>query len=432
MEMTMFTWTDLVSTARTADIPAPALRAAMLAQWMLESSRGSSELARLHCNFSGLKWRSGMEGFATPVRLADRDGGDSYCAFADFPAFIRGYWRFIGRAPYEGWWSFAGDPIGFIRFIYDGGFATSAGFADAVLELLPEAARLLAGPSTVGVTTKAAEPNRRDCLRIGGPVGDRRPNVDAPAFEVLPHVRHAFHGSRQGGLEGAIVHFDAGRTRPVHGADDPEWGAIDTLEHGEATGYACVTISRSGVIYLPSNMDWESWGAHAGESLCPATGRTDVSTCYVGIKINCPGRLYLTSDPDAFIAWFDARRDANDSVVLNSKGEATVGVRNPQIHRRAELRHLASKTGNIAPGAYAPFTQKQHEALLSILLWLKRRRPRTFRLEHVFGHDEVSPGRKVDPGASLGHSASHGPGSAMTMTQLRAALLKGWTEQLVI
>ena len=35
----------------------PHLKAVTLAQWMLESARGNSQLATRHYNFAGLKWR---------------------------------------------------------------------------------------------------------------------------------------------------------------------------------------------------------------------------------------------------------------------------------------------------------------------------------------------------------------------------------------
>jgi len=60
----MSTWSELVSAARVAVIPAPALRMVTLAQWILESGRGTSRLATEYGNFAGLKWRPEMQGFA--------------------------------------------------------------------------------------------------------------------------------------------------------------------------------------------------------------------------------------------------------------------------------------------------------------------------------------------------------------------------------
>jgi len=46
----------------------------------------------------------------------------------------------------------------------------------------------------------------------------------------------------------------------------------------------------------------------------------------------------------------------------------------------------------------------------------------------VFGHDEVVPKRKLDPGGSYGLLAGKGPGAAQPMAQLRDVLLKAWAE----
>lgn len=129
-----------------------------------------------------------------------------------------------------------------------------------------------------------------------------------------------------------------------------------------------------------------------------------------------------------FIAWFDAARDAKGDVILNSKGHATLVSSHPEIYRKAELRHVVSKTGNIKPGLYVPYTQAQQDALVNVLLWLKARYPTTFRLDYVFGHDEVAPTRKQDPGGSCGLLTGKGPGAAQTMAQLRSVLLRAWAD----
>jgi N-acetylmuramoyl-L-alanine amidase len=52
------------------EIRHPQLRAVTLAQWMLESGRATSDLAKLHYNFGGLKWRSEMAGHATKIMVS--------------------------------------------------------------------------------------------------------------------------------------------------------------------------------------------------------------------------------------------------------------------------------------------------------------------------------------------------------------------------
>jgi hypothetical protein len=60
----------LATIYRGDEIQYPELRAVTLAQWMLESGRATSRLAKLHYNFGGIKWRREMAPYATknPVR----------------------------------------------------------------------------------------------------------------------------------------------------------------------------------------------------------------------------------------------------------------------------------------------------------------------------------------------------------------------------
>ena len=172
-------------------------------------------------------------------------------------------------------------------------------------------------------------------------------------------------------------------------------------------------------------MDWEQWGRHAGESTCPETKRTDVSRFYVGFEVNSPGYLYPTTKADTYAPWFNCVRDSSGNVIKNDKGQATIVSASDETYKASELRIVKQQQANISPGAYTRYTDAQFQALLAALLWLRSSYPLTFRLDRVFGHDEVSPKRKVDPGASLGESAA---GLAMTMADLRKRLLKEWAD----
>ncbi len=132
------------------DIEFPHLKAITLAQWLLEAGRSPSLLAREHFNFGGLKWREEMRatpgnmiGAATPVRYKAHDGWDVYCKFTSLENFIRGYWRFIERSPYDGWRNNNSTAEQYIRFI-GAIYTPTAGYADTVLNLLPETEALLA------------------------------------------------------------------------------------------------------------------------------------------------------------------------------------------------------------------------------------------------------------------------------------------------
>jgi N-acetylmuramoyl-L-alanine amidase len=132
----------LVTIYRGEDIRYPQLRAVTLAQWMLESGRATSKLAKLHYNFGGLKWRKEMAPFATKISYEAHDGVDFYCKFATIENFTAGYWAFLNRSPYSGWEEHvetAEDFIGFIGPIY----TPSKNYVNKVLALLPEAQGLL-------------------------------------------------------------------------------------------------------------------------------------------------------------------------------------------------------------------------------------------------------------------------------------------------
>ena len=124
-------------------IDRPALKQISFAQWMLESGRGTSELATRHYNFAGLKWRAELAPFARRIDYRAHDGTDAYAKFATIADFIAGYWAFIGRAPYVGWQAHADSPQRFIDFV--GPIYTPApGYAARVAALLPQATAALA------------------------------------------------------------------------------------------------------------------------------------------------------------------------------------------------------------------------------------------------------------------------------------------------
>ena len=74
----------------------------------------------------------------------------------------------------------------------------------------------------------------------------------------------------------------------------------------------------------------------------------------------------------------------------------------------AEVR-FSEKVENVTEaGYYLTFNAVQEKALFDLIMWMRNTNPAVFKLENVFGHDEIavhegthSLGRKQDPGASL-------------------------------
>jgi hypothetical protein len=248
-------------------------------------------------------------------------------------------------------------------------------------------------------TDEAERPSR---LELG--------EVMQPDFETLDGVFHKVRGYRPNGLEGLIVHFDAARVLP-----DSDRSTAAVMRHGAQAGYHYGAISRSGRVFLPQGFNWEGWGYHAGISECPATGRKGVSQYYVGFELNNPGRLYPAVQTGVFCPWFNTRRDDRGQVVLDEDGRCTRLNENGEWYRDYEVR--LCEGGNIAKGWYLPYSAEQFASLTAICIWLSRQFPHTFRLDRVFGHDEVSPGRKCDPGGAMGT-----PTELMTMAQFRSHL----------
>jgi N-acetylmuramoyl-L-alanine amidase len=183
---------QLVSRYKAANIVFPSLKPVTVAQWILESGRGTSRLATEHLNFAGLKWRSEMVGFATPVEHEAHDGLDFYCKFSSLDAFIVGYWKFLSRSPYNGWEEHAAtSPEAFIRFIGPIYNPAGATYVQQVLSLVGEATRRLNEapdlpveppvPPVAGTPSVIViDPGHGGTVRIGGSSPN---NATAPSGE---------------------------------------------------------------------------------------------------------------------------------------------------------------------------------------------------------------------------------------------------------
>lgn len=181
------------------------------------------------------------------------------------------------------------------------------------------------------------------------------------------------HGTyRKGYPEGAIVHFTAGAPNPkstISGAKDK---------------YCFFTIGPDGTVY--QNFSLKQWGSHAGKSHHHKLGNA-VSRFLVGIEVVCAGKL--TKSGSTYKTWF----------------KKTIP--------KAQVRE-GSRKANCQAGAFHKYSAAQEKALIELILWLKQNNPRVFSFDFVLGHDEVSPGRKNDPGWSL----------SMTMPEFRTLIRK--------
>lgn len=178
---------------------------------------------------------------------------------------------------------------------------------------------------------------------------------------------------------GAVVHSTEGRSK----AGDRD--AENTIEGtGIPRGHCYFCISSTGKVY--QSFPLNRWGIHCGQTYQSALGY-NLDNQLVGIEVCAAG-------------------------IVRKMG----GVYQPdwnEVFAEDEVR-FSDKVENIQrAGFYHRFNDVQERALFDLLLWLHSNNPAVFKLERVFGHDEIattapkgSPadrtlGRKQDPGASL-------------------------------
>lgn len=230
----------------------------------------------------------------------------------------------------------------------------------------------IVGPKTESALLK--ELNEADSVE------PERPSPSAPGAKLLWYPLADTSGPQmktrgtyaKGYPEGAVVHFTAGR-------DESESDAKGSADYGVSQGYVFFVIGPTGKVYqrFPLN----KWGYHAGTSSYPGLG-SSVSSKVVGIEVACAGKLDANRK-----SWFG------------------------KTYQSDECRTVSSKE-NVQGGTYKKFTEAQEKSLIQLLVWLKTNNPDVFKVPYIVGHDEVSPGRKNDPGGSL----------SMTMPELRRRL----------
>ena len=193
---------------------------------------------------------------------------------------------------------------------------------------------------------------------------------------------------KNGYPKGAVVHFTAGRSRPkpyggTRNASSAEqqaqWSIKSAVDNGS---FAYFLIDADGNVYQQFPLN--EWGYHAGTSSWKGLSG-NVSDELVGIEVMCAGKLEDAGN-GKYKAWF----------TTTSKGDALFDER--------EVRHAPTDRHNIKRGVYHKYTEFQEQALTELLLWLEKNGQGIFKIDYVLGHDEVAPGRKSDPGASLSMS----------------------------
>jgi N-acetylmuramoyl-L-alanine amidase/uncharacterized protein YgiM (DUF1202 family) len=151
----MFSWSDYIRVLATTDqIPSQyhKLRVVQLAQAIIESGRGTSDLFLKAGNPNGLKWRDDIDDDYSEkitewinLKTPSEPNGCDWCQWKTPEYAVMGYWRFINRpsAPYKGWENYATDPEGYLQYIWQKCYATDPSYVSKVKKVFPEAENLL-------------------------------------------------------------------------------------------------------------------------------------------------------------------------------------------------------------------------------------------------------------------------------------------------
>lgn len=179
---------------------------ACIAQFILESGRGTSELAVVHNNYAGMKWRKELNGVARKV-LVDAPSETAYfCSFESLHNFVEGYWIFLDRSPYNGWKEHTSDPEEFINFVGPI-WAADPSYTEKLKNLLGEADLLISQHKNDSAEDASAGAPCCDGMS-GGNGGDsgnlEKPKVD---WDMSP-----FNWSRGGvEIDTIVMHYTTSR-----------------------------------------------------------------------------------------------------------------------------------------------------------------------------------------------------------------------------
>jgi len=154
-----------------------------------------------------------------------------------------------------------------------------------------------------------------------------------------------------------VIHYTAGSSAQ---------GAIDTLTDPRAKASAHLVIARGGAITQLVGFDDVAW--HAGRSRWH--GLEGLNAHSIGIELDNAGAL--TRMGDAWTAWFGRRYGSNDVLVAAHKNET-------------------SERG------WHRYAQPQIQAAIDVSRVLVDQ----YNLLDVIGHDDIAPGRKLDPGPAF-------------------------------
>ena len=177
----------------------------------------------------------------------------------------------------------------------------------------------------------------------------------AVSFKASPNKSGRFAPSLP---DTVVIHFTAGASLN---------SSVTSLCNPASKASAHVVVGRDGTLVQLVPFNEIAW--HAGASTLGA--RTGMNKYSIGVEIDNAGRLTQTAAGD-FLTWFGRRIQKKDAI--------------QGIHRNETL-----------PTWWHAYTQPQIDAVFEVCALLIRR----YGIHTIVGHEEISPGRKTDPGPAF-------------------------------
>ena len=171
----------------------------------------------------------------------------------------------------------------------------------------------------------------------------KTPNTGNPFEEGLPDT--------------IVIHYTAGNSIT---------SSVNWLTNPEARASAHLVIGKEGEIYQLAPFNIITW--HAGRSSWK--GRGGLNKYSIGIELENSG--YLIKKPDGYCNVWD-KKIPEEKIIL------------------------ATHANEKKERAWESYTQLQLETLEKVCLVLIKQ----YEIKEVVGHDEISPGRKQDPGPAF-------------------------------
>ncbi|WP_028573876.1 N-acetylmuramoyl-L-alanine amidase [Desulfonatronovibrio hydrogenovorans] len=177
---------------------------------------------------------------------------------------------------------------------------------------------------------------------------------DHAAHETITKTSGRF---TQGLPDTIVIHYTAGSTLE---------SALSTFKDPDVRASAHVVVDKDGSLTQLVPFDHIAW--HAGQSAF--RDRTGLNRFSIGIELVNAGRL--EKNGSAWSSWF-GRNYPQEQVVQ-------------AVHRNEK-----------EPTYWERFTPEQIDAVFNLCSLLKK----AYNIKHILGHEEISPGRKIDPGPAF-------------------------------